>query len=48
MSKIKKRIGEKPNLNYKNEGKTSFKRVFVLFVEKFGRNGSIVPNLATE
>jgi len=36
MSKIKKTIPEKPNPNYKNETKTSFKSLFQLFVENVG------------
>lgn len=48
MSKIKKRIPEKPNPNYKNKRKTSFKRLFVLFVEKFGCINNVVYRFATE
>ena len=47
MSKIKERIREKPNLICKNERKTSFKRFFVLFVEKFEFIDCIVYKLAT-
>ena len=48
MSKIKERIPKKPNLLRENERKMSFKRVFVLFVEKFGCVDSLVYNLANE
>ena len=48
MSKLKERIPEKSNLQRINERKMSFKRVFVLFVEKFGFVDSLVYNLAHE
>lgn len=48
MSKIKEIIPEKPNQRLVNERKMSFKRVFVLFVEKFGCIDSLVYNLAHE
>lgn len=48
MSKIKEKIPENPNLRRLNERKMSFKRVFVLFVEKFGCVDSLVYNLAHE
>ena len=46
MSKIKVKTIELPDLRLQNERKMSFKRVFVLFVEKFGCIDSLVHNLA--
>ena len=48
MSKIKERIPKKTRRTAFYERKMSFKRVFVLFVEKFGCIDSLVYNLAHE
>jgi len=48
MSKLKERIHEKVNLWRLNERKMSVKRVFVLFIEKFGCVDGLVYNLAHE
>lgn len=48
MSKPKERIPKKANLQRINERKMSFKRVFVLFVEKLGCIDGLVYNLAHE